>query len=61
MDQLVSCRRGHVEAYLLQSDAGYEVLDAIVQANINIETMSLEELRQLLTQFGFEHHRRKCR
>ena len=42
---------GIVESYLMDAGPiGYEVLDAIVQANVNIEQLSLEDLERIVRQ-----------
>ena len=45
------------ESHLLDSDVGYEVLDAIAQANVDLKTVSLDELNQMVVQFST--HRRR--
>jgi hypothetical protein len=50
--------RGNNEAHLLNSDVGYEVLDAIVQANIDLQNVSLDELNQMVVQFSTRQHRK---
>ena len=40
--------RGSNESHLLDSDVGYEVLDAIVQANVDLNSISPDELNRHL-------------
>lgn len=44
---------------LLEEQLGYEVIDALVQANVDLRSVTLEEAKELLTRAGREH-RRDC-
>jgi hypothetical protein len=46
------------EAHLLNSDFGYEVLDAIVQANVELKNVSLDELNQMVFQCSTNRRRK---
>ncbi len=52
MDQLSDRRRERIEGYLLERNVGYEVLDAMVQANIKIDSMTVEMLERIVAQFA---------
>ena len=47
------------EAHLLESDFGFEVLDAIVQANVDLNRVTVDELNQMVVQFS-THPKRKA-
>ena len=49
-----SSEMGTVETYLMEraGTAGYDVLDAIVQANVPIERLSVEELETIVSRFA---------
>lgn len=48
-----------LEQQLLDSDAGRAVYDALVQANIDLRSVSLELVKDLLTA-EYHHRRRMC-
>jgi hypothetical protein len=50
--------RGRNEAHLLDTDGGYDVLDAIVQANVDLNNVTLEELDQMVIQFSTTRRRK---
>ena len=44
MDALIPAAEFNVETYLLQIPGGYGLLDMLVQANVNLNTLSQEQL-----------------
>jgi hypothetical protein len=49
---------GIVESYLMDAGPiGYEVLDTIVQANVNIEQLSLEDIERIIRQCASQSSR----
>lgn len=42
---------------LLEEQLGYEVIDALVQANVDLRSVSLEEAKELILRAGREHRR----
>ena len=55
MDQFAS---REIEACLFESPVGYQVLDALVQANKDLSKVSLEEVRAMVVQFSKWESRR---
>ena len=49
---------GTNEAHLLDSEVGYDVLDAMVQANVDLKSVTLDELNQMVVQFSTHRHRK---
>lgn len=51
MQHCANENRHQLEAYLFDSGVGYEVLDAIVQANLDLSRITPDELEFLVSQF----------
>ncbi len=50
--------RGTNETDLLDLDVGYEVLDAIVQANVDLKKVTRDELNQMVVHFSTSRNRK---
>ena len=48
----------HAEACLFETEMGYEILDAMVQANVAPSSIPLDELKRIVIQFSVQRTRR---